>query len=551
MAAVEKQLDRAGLMGREMVRKNLRALEVGGQHQTLTWLMEAPALKTVAEVIEADGRSSLKVSGQSQASRRDPEGEAARWLNQSDFSQGPAVLFGLGSPWPAALLLARGPLMVYEPDPLVLLAALSQYDFSEALAKGEGGLTILNPWLLASGRLAGAGRLLAHPSARRRQSAQANHLQRALKGEERSLAGRSGRLKIMVAPPLSGGSWPVAASLARAAESAGHEVSFIHWPPDLLAQERRAQEAAGAEGARLAAELFSAAAPMIIKEAESFGPDVVIALAQAPLDESGLESLRAACPAPLAFWLVEDLNCFGYVAEVAPAYDVIFHIQKGLIEPMLKNWGLGRAFYLPLAADPELFRPRPPEETRGYRAELSFMGAGYANRRYLLGRLAGEYWPSSGRPARGFRVFGSGWDGVGPPLSDHLFEGGRRVSAPECALIYAGGLINLNIHSSRRAEAAFDPAAAFVNPRTFEIAAAGAFQIVDQRPLLAELFQPGQEMAVAENPEDLPGLIDHYLTRPEEAAAIGRAGRERVLAEHTYEHRLKEILGSLGWLEEN
>jgi spore maturation protein CgeB len=45
----------------------------------------------------------------------------------------------------------------------------------------------------------------------------------------------------------------------------------------------------------------------------------------------------------------------------------------------------------------------------------------------------------------------------------------------------------------------------------------------------------------------LPGLIDHYLNRPEEAAAMGRAARARVLAEHTYGHRLERLLACSGF----
>ena len=52
---------------------------------------------------------------------------------------------------------------------------------------------------------------------------------------------------------------------------------------------------------------------------------------------------------------------------------------------------------------------------------------------------------------------------------------------------------------------------------------------------------------VAGNPAELPDLIEQYLARPEEADAIGQAARARVLAEHTYSHRLEQLLADLGW----
>jgi spore maturation protein CgeB len=54
-------------------------------------------------------------------------------------------------------------------------------------------------------------------------------------------------------------------------------------------------------------------------------------------------------------------------------------------------------------------------------------------------------------------------------------------------------------------------------------------------------------VVVAESPEDLPDLIDHYLARPEEARALGLAAQARVLAEHTYAHRLERILTCSGF----
>jgi spore maturation protein CgeB len=81
----------------------------------------------------------------------------------------------------------------------------------------------------------------------------------------------------------------------------------------------------------------------------------------------------------------------------------------------------------------------------------------------------------------------------------------------------------------------------FVNPRTFEIAACGAFQLVDGRSLLGELFSD-EEMVKFSDLHDLRDKIDYYLQRPEKRAEFAEKGRRRVLAEHTYEKRMEELL---------
>ena len=531
---------RAVLEAGELTRKNLAALAAGGQDLALAWLGEAPEVEPVSLVEAATGAAVVLAGGRSQASRRDPAAEARAWLAEAaPPAGGDLILFGFGQPWAVEILLASGrPLAVFEPDPLVALAVLSRHDFSSALAAPASGLRLLTPWGLADQEpLAFGAHLLVGTAARRRSPAQLAQLTRRLAGlGARPPAGPDFRL--LVLPPLSGGSEPVAEALARAARGRGLKTLYMDWGADLKAREKAAQGPASAEKDRALAGLLAEAGRRALAAAAGFEPDLALALAQAPLTLPALDRLRGQRPETvLAFWLVEDYRLFPYALETAPAYDVFFHIQEGLIEPALRAAGLNRAYYLPLAADPDFFRPRPDVPTP-FRAELSFMGAGYPNRVRLLERLASGY--------RNFTIFGSGWP-PGGRLSKRLFEGGRRVSPRECALIYAGGRVNLNLHASLKDEAAFDPSGRFVNPRAFEIAAAGGLQIIDPRPLLPPLFTPGREVAVAGSPEDLPGLIDHYLARPEEAEALGRAARARVLKEHTYGRRLDRILACSGF----
>lgn len=547
-----EKITRAELNRHPLARKNLAALAGSGQNEALAWLNEAPAGGAVELAEGTGGLKILAVGGQAQASRYNPQKEADQWLEKNfPPAAGSAsfILFGLGSPWLAAGLLEKTAVTFFEPDPVVVLAAFSLCDFSRFLA--DGRLRLLTPWHMADESDDWSGStILVHPPAQRREPAQLANLKKALGGRGRDLRGLSGRApRIMIIPPLSGGSWPVAVALARAAETGGYPLLFLDWAPGLKELEAEAQKAQPADSARLAGRLFEQTAPAAAAAAAEFQPDLIVTLAQAPLDALGLARLRETGNAPLAFWLVEDCRNFDYVAQVAPSYDALFHIQPGLIEPILRNWGLPqtRAWYLPLAADPDIFQPLPSNLANSFSVDLSFMGAGYPNRRRVLGDLAAKYWPGTGRAAGAFKVFGSGWAGADPALRAHLFEGGRRVTVPECALIYAGGRVNLNIHSSFRSTPGFDPDSRFVNPRTFEIAAAGTLQLVDPRPLLPELFEAGRELIVAETPEHLPELINYYLAHPAEAEAIGRAARVRILAEHTYVHRLKKMLADLGW----
>lgn len=80
-----------------------------------------------------------------------------------------------------------------------------------------------------------------------------------------------------------------------------------------------------------------------------------------------------------------------------------------------------------------------------------------------------------------------------------------------------------------------------VNKRTFELGGAGVFQLTDG-PRVAEYFEPGVECATFRGPQDLVDKVRHYLDRPEERAEIARRGLLRAFREHTYQHRLNELM---------
>ncbi len=84
-----------------------------------------------------------------------------------------------------------------------------------------------------------------------------------------------------------------------------------------------------------------------------------------------------------------------------------------------------------------------------------------------------------------------------------------------------------------------------VNVRTFEAAGIGAFQMVDWRPGLEQLFVDGKEIITYKNLADMHEKIEYYLANPKQRQVIAEAGKIRAFKEHTYRHRLELILATL------
>jgi spore maturation protein CgeB len=77
--------------------------------------------------------------------------------------------------------------------------------------------------------------------------------------------------------------------------------------------------------------------------------------------------------------------------------------------------------------------------------------------------------------------------------------------------------------------------------RVFEVAGAGACLITDAWEGIDEFLIPGVEVLTADDGAEVAALIEDL--DPARARAIGKAARERLLAEHTYAQRAEQVEG--------
>ncbi|WP_461209462.1 CgeB family protein [Desulfocurvus sp. DL9XJH121] len=330
---------------------------------------------------------------------------------------------------------------------------------------------------------------------------------------------------------MYGGSLPVGRWCVRALASMGHMAEAFEAPafhPAFTAL--RDLSVTSERVSQLENGFLQVVSQAILAKVESFEPDLVLALAQAPLSSQALRTLRRDGVAT-AMWFVEDWRVFTYWKAYAPLYDYFGIIQEDPFFAELEQVGQENALYLPMAADPEFHAPREltSVERHTFGSDLSFMGAGYPNRRSAFRRLI----------SYDFKIWGTEWDGD-PTLERHLQMQGRRMNSEECVKIFNASRINLNLHSSVRGDELV-PRGDFVNPRTFELAACGAFQLVDRRDLMDDLFH-SDELATFTSMAELTEKIDYFLAHPEEREEYSRRARERVLAEHTYAHRMQALI---------
>lgn len=103
----------------------------------------------------------------------------------------------------------------------------------------------------------------------------------------------------------------------------------------------------------------------------------------------------------------------------------------------------------------------------------------------------------------------------------------------ELTLIYNASRVNLDINRIYQRD--------IVAMRVFDVLACGAFVLADGSEELGELFNVGGEVAAYRDDAEVPALVEHFLKSPSERLAIAKAGRERVLRDHTMGNRMDAV----------
>lgn len=470
----------------------------------------------------------------------DPKKEAVGWAEAQlkEWNEGEiGVVVGVGLLYHVEALMAAKPpdarLAVVVPDLSLLKEAAAARQFG---AWCDGVQWIWGTANEMAGQLSSKGaplRFFTYAPAARLHAAAHRELETALK---RTIAAQAnGRLHVAVVGPIYGGSLPIAHHVVNALEALGHRVTWLDQSPHHQSYE----SFGGYRDARHRLTMQSRFADVLslgtITHLAEDPPDLVLAMAQAPLTLAVLEHLRKK-KFLTAMWFVENYRHLTYWQQLAAGYDYWFVIQQTDCISALKRAGAHHVHYLPMAADPAVHRPLElsKAEQEEFGADVSFVGAGYQNRRTLLPRWLSKEWS--------FKLWGNEWDGA-RDLMPVLQRGGARIDTETCMKVFNATAINLNLHSC--GGDSLDAQADFVNPRTFELAACGAFQLVDDRSLMAGLFT-ADEMVCFKQAGDVPGLISRWLHDAAGRRTIAEAARARVLREHTYRHRVQDLLSAIG-----
>lgn len=265
-------------------------------------------------------------------------------------------------------------------------------------------------------------------------------------------------------------------------------------------------------------------------------PDLVFALDGMELPLEQVDALRAL-GIPTALWITDDPYYTDMMSSIVMHYDYVFTLEANNVE-YYRSLG-ANVYFLPFGVFPGQFRPlRSPAKVR---REISFIGSAYWNRVRVIESILPELMK------RGLVLSGLWWDRL-PQYHQyaHQIELNRWMDPYETSDTYNGSKIVINMHRSHNDESVnqnqINITAASPNPRTFEICACATLQLTDVRSDLSKFYTPGVEIETYASTEEMLAKIDYFLSHEQDRREIALRALARTMREHTYAHRLNQVL---------
>jgi spore maturation protein CgeB len=265
----------------------------------------------------------------------------------------------------------------------------------------------------------------------------------------------------------------------------------------------------------------------MVVNARQFIPQLVVVVGSCPVTAGALAQIKASLEVTLVhLWPDTLVNLGSSLLECLPLYDLECVYSLSAVEP-IRRLGASRPVWMPLAGDPSIHDlPHCTEsEADEYGADVAFIGGWRPEREAVLSTLTQfnlKIWgPDWGRRCKNNPAIIKAWRG-------------RPLRGRDFAKAVACSKVNLNIIDQTNYPAA--------NMRFFEIPCAGGLQMCSPCPEMEPEFKHGETTFYYRNESELSGQIRHLLGNSGLCQEAKHAAYRKVMENHTYLHRVKQIL---------
>jgi spore maturation protein CgeB len=261
----------------------------------------------------------------------------------------------------------------------------------------------------------------------------------------------------------------------------------------------------------------------------SYFPDA-IAATTALLEQASCPILFYDIDTPITLNRLREYGGTEYLdTALIPHYDAYLSFTGGpALRELEQHYGAQRALPFFCSVDPALYRPTPARAE--FRSDLSYLGTYAADRQSKLMSLlngAAELLPQSR-----FLVAGPQYpaDIAWQPNVERIIH----IPPPDHPAFYSSSRFTLNLTRDDMVATGYSPSV-----RLFEASACGAAILSDSWEGLADFLAPGEEILLPKDASEVAAILKH--TTDDDRKRIGQRARDRILAEHTADHRAAQF----------
>jgi spore maturation protein CgeB len=260
-----------------------------------------------------------------------------------------------------------------------------------------------------------------------------------------------------------------------------------------------------------------------VQQVAWFQPDLILVPGEQPPPEV-ITAFRQRTRSRVVQWFPDGITSLGRQHILGSPYHAYFLVDNYTCQFLRDKLGK-RAYLLPQACNPRWHHrvSISKSDQLYYGCDIAVAGNLYWYRALILEQLL-DY---------DIKIWGPQvpvW--LRSPVAQ--FHQQQYVARLEKAKAFNAAKIVLNTKNIGAVDA--------LNLRLFEVAGCGGFQITEWKPILSDYFQPEEEIVTYCTLGELRTKIQYYLSHEHERQRIAHRSYRRVQNEHTYVHRLQQLL---------
>ncbi len=349
------------------------------------------------------------------------------------------------------------------------------------------------------------------------------------------MSASGGELRVLMANAFYHGA--TGEALAHGLRALGADVQNVDYQPHFVISPGLLLRAAARALRGASTDSFNAA---ILQAADMIEPQLFLTVKGLYVKPETLTALKRRGVRTAMYYPDLHFGHAGLSEESLGLYDLFFTTKSFHVPYLSRRFGAERVRYLPHGYSPLAHQPRLTAVAEAdYRVDVAYVGNHSPYKALWLEAVARRL------PSVTMTIVGNRWAEACAGTALEPFVLGHELVGDFHARVVQTSRINIAIHSGPDGPHGWED---LVSTRTFEIPASKGFMLHIDNPEVRDFFEPGREIDVFADPDQLCERIATWLARPDDRRAMIEAAFARCVPAYSYYARAESLLADVSRL---